>query len=252
MSVETGELLCSISGLWQNDSFTEEIFNICFHWREQCSKFIVDWLTSPLQKLASCRPLQIQFFSRLFGAYGWYRNITWVLNLYHLSKIDNLWTKCNSEILLPFLCLVETSFFMSIPKVITTNVTNEKIHHQGKRKITQEDWCNRRRLQLRLFITQCCMFFYPCTWEHATLGFCPAILWSNEWRNTSFYLSSVRPHPQENKEINIAVLRVSHRARIQGVTQGLVADIESNGLKIIQIHNLEQETFWVLSWCEHC
>ena len=128
--------------------------------------------------------------------------------------------------------------------------TNEKIHHQGKRKITQGDWCNRRRLQLRLSITQCCMFFCPRTWKHAILGFCPTILWSNEQRNTSFYLSSVRPHPQENKKINIAVLHVSYGARDQGFTQGFVTDIESNGLKIIQIHNLEGETFLTLSWCE--
>ena len=128
--------------------------------------------------------------------------------------------------------------------------TNEKIHHQGKRKITQGDWCNRRRLQLRLSVTQCCMFFCPRTWKHAILAFCPTILWSNEQRNTSFYLSSVRQRPQENKKINIAVLHVSYGAHDQGVTQGFVTDIESNGLKIIQIHNLEGETFLTLSWCE--
>ena len=46
------------------------------------------------------------------------------------------------------------------------------------------------------------------------------------------------------------MLHVSYGARDQGVTQGFVTDIESNGLKIIQIHNLEEETFSVLSWCE--
>ena len=38
------------------------------------------------------------------------------------------------------------------------------------------------------------------------------------------------------------MLHVSRGARDQGVTQGFVTDIESNGLKIIQIHNLEEET----------
>ena len=57
--------------------------------------------------------------------------------------MDRLWTVLlNKEqqrgLVVAILCLV-TSFFMSIVKVITTDVMNEKIHHQGKRKITQED-----------------------------------------------------------------------------------------------------------------